>query len=83
MSFVVSILLSFMVCTDAFYASRSVVSHKYQTTMHFEESVVGNTALSYDAMKRERYVAINRFTGNEYFVCFTDKSVDLRSLFSY
>lgn len=65
MSIVLPILLSSMVCSDAFYASRSVVSHRFQTTMHFEESVVGNTALSYDAMKRERYVAINRFTVRE------------------
>lgn len=35
-------------------------SHR-DITMHFEESVVGNTMLSVDSLKAERYLASNRF----------------------
>lgn len=35
--------------------------HRLDVNMHFEEALLGNTALGTEAIPRERYVATNRF----------------------
>lgn len=64
--FIVSVFVLFSgLCVDSFFLSHKGSSIRGRTTasisMHFEEAMIGNTLLSKEALKAERYIATNRF----------------------